>query len=55
MGVVILVEENSLMYEVNQQLIGRAIEEWDRRGEGSFACFLLRFVHIYWVEKVRYN
>ena len=55
MGVVILVEESSLMYEVHQRLIGRAIEEWDKGGSGSFACFLLRFVHIYWVKKVRYN
>ena len=45
----------SLMFSINQQLVRRAIEGWDRKRCGSFPCYLLRFVHIYWKEIARFN
>jgi len=50
-----LIFEGKLMFAVNQQLVGRAIEEWDKRGSGSYACYLLKFAHCYWVEVGRWN
>ena len=47
--------QSPLMFQVNQQLVARAIEEWDEAGEGSYPCFLIKFVHCCWREKARWN
>ena len=48
-------EEIGLMFSVNRQLVRRAEKEWDKCGEGYFTCFLLKFVHFWWVGKARWN
>jgi len=50
-----VIKQSSLVRAVNQQLVRRAVEAWDRGGCGSFAVFLLKFVHVYWKEVLRWN
>ncbi len=55
MGIADTEKQISLMYEINQRLVRRAIEEWDKGGEGHFGCFLIKFVHVYWKDVARRN